>query len=207
MRMLETAAAVLEEKDQFSLDSGVQSRRLKSQPLHFRMIMIMMKIMMKKMPMAMAMGSVCGALTEDVTLFRCFHVSTPSFSYLKTSAGFSTGSMMLFLLFSISSSWHRIPEVLGISWAIRALGLRGRALKKSTNRYDLENSTWLIWKSTNSRNDEGSARPAEEEPGSCWGLSRALGALPMVTSSVGGAEDAPSAGQLFRSTLIPADWT
>ena len=44
----------------------------------------------------------------------------------------------------------------------------------------------------------GSARPAEEEPGSCWGLSRALGALPMVTSSVGGAEDAPSAGQLFR---------
>ena len=47
------------------------------------MIMIMMKIMMKKMPMAMAMGSVCGALTEDVTLFRCFHVSTPSFSYLK----------------------------------------------------------------------------------------------------------------------------
>lgn len=33
--------------------------------------------------------------------------------------------------------------------------MRGRALKKSTNRYDLENSTWLIWKSTNSRNDEG----------------------------------------------------
>eukprot|EP00071_Canis_lupus_P047914 XP_022281471.1 uncharacterized protein LOC111098147 [Canis lupus familiaris] len=193
MRMLETAAAVLEEKDQFSLDSGVQSRRLKSQPLHFRMIMIMMKIMMKKMPMAMAMGSVCGALTEDVTLFRCFHVSTPSFSYLKADVSWilyrlhdalSAILHLQFLAQNSRSPWNLLgdKEILEVHGGLlllccalerrelvkncfsiccsprgptHALGLRGRALKKSTNRYDLENSTWLIWKSTNSRNDEG----------------------------------------------------
>ncbi|CAD7678182.1 unnamed protein product [Nyctereutes procyonoides] len=211
MRMLETAAAVLEEKDQFSLDSGVQRRRLKSQPLRFRMIMIMMKIMMKKMPMTMAMGSVCGALTEDVTLFRCFHMSTPSFSYLKRhdSLSLSLGTLdVSWILYRLHDALSAIPHLqflaqnsrspwnllggrglfhrnTGGAWRTaasvlcpgeegageelqncfsiccspmgptHALGLRGRALKKSTNRYDLENSTWLIWKSTNSWNDEG----------------------------------------------------